>query len=188
MGFRAIAALASFLILTACGTTMTTEDFKSQEPTLVLEDYFSGQTVASGLFEDRFGNVRTQFKVDIKGEWDGKTLTLDEDFLYQDGSTEFRRWVINKTGPNTYTGTTDQAIGEAKGITSGNAFRWEYKFNLNVGDGVWKVKFDDWMFLQKDGVLLNKATVYRWGFKIGTVFISFQKEDDVQVHAMKAAE
>ena len=32
------------------------------------------------------------------------------------------------------------------------------------------------MFLQPNGVLLNKATVYRWGVKIGTVFLTFTKE------------
>ena len=39
----------------------------------------------------------------------------------------------------------------------------KYKFKLNVGEDIWTVRFDDWMFLQADGVLLNKATAYRWG-------------------------
>ena len=34
----------------------------------MLEEYFLGQTSAYGLFEDRFGKVRRQFKVDITGE------------------------------------------------------------------------------------------------------------------------
>lgn len=170
--------LASILILlSACGTSMNVQDFRTAEPTLILEEYFEGQTTAVGLFEDRFGNVRNQFTVAIEGTWDGKTLVLKEDFIYNDGSTEFRQWDITKTGPNTYMGTTQQIIGEAQGIVSGNAFNWQYKFKLNVGDDVWDVKFDDWMFLQRDGVLLNKAIVYRWGIKIGTVFLSFNKED-----------
>ncbi|SDE10746.1 DUF3833 domain-containing protein [Kordiimonas lacus] len=164
--------------LTACSTSMTVEEFKDQEPRFVLEDYFTGKTKATGLFEDRFGNVRNQFTVDIDGSFDGTTLTLDENFLYNDGSTEFRRWEIDKTGPNSYVGRTEMAIGEAEGKTSGNSFHWTYKFRLTVGDDVWNVTFDDWMFLQKDGTLLNKATVYRWGFKIGTVFLSFRRADD----------
>ena len=69
---------------------------------MVLEDYFQGKTRAFGLFEDRFGNVRNQFVVDIDGTWDGKTLILDEDFVYMNGDTEYRRWEIEKTGPNHY--------------------------------------------------------------------------------------
>ena len=155
---------------------MTIQDFETQTPTMVLEDYFQGKTRAFGLFEDRFGNVRNQFVVDIDGTWDGKTLILDEDFVYMNGDTEYRRWEIEKTGPNSYVGTTQQIIGTAEGETSGNTFHWTYKFKLKVGDDIWDVKFDDWMFLQPDQVLLNKATVYRWGFKIGTVFLTFSKD------------
>ncbi|MFC4347069.1 DUF3833 domain-containing protein [Kordiimonas lipolytica] len=177
----------ALLCLTACSTTMTVEQFKDQEPPFVLEDYFTGKTKATGLFEDRFGNVRTQFTVDINGSFDGKTLTLDENFLYADGSTEFRRWEIDKVGPNAYVGRTEMAIGEAEGETAGNSFHWAYKFKLKVGDGYWNVKFDDWMFLQNDGTLLNKATVYRWGFKIGTVFLSFRRAEDAQVSTAEMA-
>lgn len=176
MKLRLVALFSVLLIVNACGTSMTVQDFDTNTPTFVLEDYFQGNTKAYGLFEDRFGNVRSQFTVDIKGTWDGETLILDEDFLYSDGETENRRWEVKKTGPSDYVGYTDNVIGKAVGYTAGNSFNWRYKFNLKVGDSVWKVAFDDWMFLQPDGVLLNKATVTRWGIKIGTVFISFSKE------------
>jgi hypothetical protein len=169
--------LCSALLVSACGTTMTTNDFADMTPTLVLEDYFQGETFAYGLFEDRFGNIRNQFTVTIDGHWDGEMLTLDEDFIYANGETEYRKWEILKTGENTYRGTTQQIIGVAHGKTEGNSFHWTYKFKLKVGDDIWDVKFDDWMFLQADGVLLNKARVYRWGVKIGTVFLSFTKNE-----------
>jgi len=161
-------------MLNACGT-MSVEEFDQGQPELVLEDYFSGKSRAWGLFEDRTGKVRREFVVDIDGVWDGETLTLNEDFVYSDGEKENRVWVLRKTGPNSYAGTTENAVGEATGKSAGNAFNWSYDFNLDVGDSVWKVHFDDWMFLQPNGVLLNKAEVSRWGFKIGTVFLSFQK-------------
>jgi hypothetical protein len=177
MVLKRCAIFLSLFLLAACGTTMKVDDFKSLSPELKLEDYFSGSSKAWGVFEDRFGNIRTQFVVDIEGKWDGKTLILEENFRYADGDTEFRKWIIEKTAENQYEGTTENVIGVAKGEVAGNAFNWRYDFNLDVGDGdIWKVRFDDWMFLQPDGVLLNKATVTRWGFKIGTVFISFTKE------------
>ncbi|MGO1120704.1 DUF3833 domain-containing protein [Rhodovibrionaceae bacterium A322] len=175
---RFLALLFSFFFLSACGPTMTVQDFETQQPRLVLEEYFEGRTVAYGLFEDRFGNVRNQFSVIIDGTWDGKVLSLDENFSYFDGETEYRRWEIEKLAENKYVGTTENIIGEAYGETAGNSFNWKYKFKLKVGDGIWNVRFDDWMFLQPDGVLLNKATVYRWGFKVGTVFLSFHRAQE----------
>ncbi len=156
---------------------MKIEDFENTGPEFVLEDYFEGETRAWGMFEDRFGVIQRQFVVDIHGEWDGRTLKLREDFLYNDGEEETRTWYLEKTGEDSYEGQTDNVIGIAKGRIKGNAFNWTYDFNLKVGDSIWKVNFDDWMILQPDGVLLNKATVKRWGFKLGTVYISFNKPE-----------
>lgn len=148
----------------------------SGEPRLILEEYFAGRTRAWGFFEDRAGRVRREFALDIDGEWDGRRLTLNERFFYSNGEEETRVWTLDKTGPDTYTGFTDDVAGDAIGRTAGNTFRWQYDFNLPVGRGIWKVHFDDRMFLQPNGVLLNKASVSRWGIRIGTLFISFHKQ------------
>lgn len=177
MRFRQMMIVGLFALY-GCGDEMNVQDFKDNEPELLLEDYFNGRTHGVGLFEDRFGNVRNQFTADVRGQWDGKVLTLDEDFRYADGKTEKRQWKITKTGSDTYMAVEDQVIGEALGQIAGNAFNWKYKFKLNVGEDIWTVRFDDWMFLQADGVLLNKATAYRWGVKIGTVFLTFQKASE----------
>ena len=173
---RCLICTSFALFMTGCGT-MQVEDYSETSPQLVLEEYFTGKTRATGIFEDRFGQVKRQFIVDIDGSWDGKILTLTENFIYSDGELEERIWIITKTGDSSYTGTTANAVGNANGESAGNAFHWEYDFNLKVGDDTWKVHFDDWMFLQSDGVLLNKATVTRWGIKLGTVFLSFQQAD-----------
>lgn len=162
------------VMLSGC-SGMNIDEFEQAQPEFVLEDYFQGRTVAWGLFEDRFGKVQRQFVVEINGTWDGTTLILNEDFVYNDGEKENRVWSITRTGENTYEGETANAVGKAIGVRQGNAFHWAYDFNLQVGDGYWKVAFDDWMFLQPGGVLLNKAVVTRWGVKLGTVFLSFSK-------------
>ncbi|MCP4002209.1 MAG: DUF3833 domain-containing protein [Gammaproteobacteria bacterium] len=161
-------------VLSGC-SSMKIEDFKSTQPEFVLEEYFEGRTMAWGLFEDRFGNVQRQFVVTMDGTWDGTTLILNEDFVYNDGETENRVWTLTKTDEFNYQGSTQNSVGIAAGTRSGNAFHWKYDFNLKVGDDTWKVTFDDWMFMQPNGVLLNKATVTRWGFKLGTVYLSFSK-------------
>ena len=152
---------------------MKPQDFSNNEPRLVLEEYFDGTTRAWGIFEDRFGDVRRQFTVDITGRWDGKTLVLDEHFLYEDGERDQRVWTITKTGPNTYTGRAADVVGEASGEAYGNALNWRYTLNLKAGGRTWRVNFDDWMFLQRDGILLNRARVTKWGLEVGTVTIVF---------------
>ena len=168
---------AALLLLTAGCSGMKPEDFEGREPRLLIEDYFAGDTRAWGLFEDRFGTLRREFVVDIAGTWDGETLTLVEDFAYADGETEQRVWTIRKLDDHRYEGTADDVVGTAEGLSYGNALNWRYTLALKVGDSVWNVRFDDWMFLQRDDVLVNRARVSKFGIEIGEVTIFFRKPD-----------
>ena len=142
---------------------------------LRLEDYFAGRCKAWGVFVDRFGRARRQFEVDIQGTWDGETLTLVEDFLYRDGEVEQRTWHIRKTGAQGYEGRADGVIGTAKGVVQGSALNWNYRFALQVGGRTVNVRFNDWLFLQRDGVMLNRAEVTKFGVLLGEVMLFFRK-------------
>ena len=157
---------------------MKPEDFAGREPRFRIEDYFRGKTRAWGIFQDRFGTLRRQFVVDIDGTWDGETLMLVEDFAYDDGKTEQRTWQIRKTGEHSYEGHADGVIGAAQGLSYGNALNWNYRFALRVGESTWNVIFDDWMFLQDDGVMINRAEVTKFGFQLGELTIAFRKDRD----------
>ena len=168
-----------FLLLTltllSCASDMNVKNFENEKPRLVLEDYFDGKTKAWGMFHDRFGNLKRSFKVDITGTLDTDTLTLDEKFVYNDGEKESRIWSIKILGNNKYSGTADDVIGEATGVSSGNALNWKYKLNLKVKESTIAVDFDDWMFLQDDNILMNRAEVKKWGIVLGVVSITFKK-------------
>ena len=154
---------------------MNIEKFKGSQPIFSLEDYFEGKTEAWGMFHDRFGNLKRTFKVDIIGTIESNTLTLDEKFLYDDGEQDSRVWTIKILGNNQYSGTASDVVGEATGISEGNALNWKYKLNLKVGDSTILVDFDDWMFLQDRNILMNRAEVKKWGLNIGVVSITFLK-------------
>jgi hypothetical protein len=177
MGIRAVVALMATVFLTGCGG-MDIKDFEGNEPTFVLEEFFEGRSQASGIFYDRFGNIRRQFTVDITGAVDGDTLTLVEDFDYDDGEKERRVWTLTRTGETTYEGHADGVVGIAKGEIAGNAFHWQYTFDLKMKDRTLRVHFDDWMFLQPNGVVINRAEVTKWGIGLGTAIISFTRLDE----------
>ena len=136
--------------------------------------------MAYGQFQDVFGTVRRSFVVTIQGDWDGERLRLQEDFVYEDGATEQRIWTLTKTGDDTWTGTAPGVIGVARGVEQDNRFNWKYEIDLPIPsvDGTsetMRVTFDDWMWLQTDNRLFNRAYVKRYGFDIGDVIISFEK-------------
>jgi hypothetical protein len=174
MRFRIVVIVTALIVLSGC-ENMKPTDFKNSMPRLEIEKYFSGKTQAWGIFEDRFGKLRRQFTVDITGTWDGKELTLVEQFQYRDGEQDERIWRITKMGDHAYEGKADDIIGVAKGESYGNSLNWQYDMDLKIGGSTVQVHFNDWMYLQPSGVLLNRARVTKLGIEIGSVTLSFLK-------------
>ena len=100
---------------------------------------------------------------------------LDEAFTYSDGTKQTRIWRLTKTGNGKFVGRADDVVGEALGESRGNAFHWTYTMRLPVDDKVYDVQFDDWMYLMTDKVMLNKATMSKFGVRLGEVTLSFTK-------------
>ena len=172
--------IGAVLFLAACTGKPSLDDPALGDRDLNLEEFFQGETVAKGQFQDIFGTVRRRFDVTIDGDWDGRTLTLTEDFVYEDGSTERRVWSLVKTGPDAWKGAAPGVIGTASGTEKGDTFNWKYTIDLPIpsADGppeTMRVAFDDWMWLFSDDRLLNRAYVRRFGLDIGEVIIWFEK-------------
>ena len=167
--------LILLFVISSCAKEMNIDKFVNNKPELILEDYFDGKVEAWGLFHDRFGNLKRQFKVSIIGTRKDDQIILDENFLYDDGERDQRIWTIDILGDNKYTGKADDVVGIASGESKGNALNWKYELLLKVKDKKIKVSFDDWMFLQEKGVLLNRAEVNKFGLNLGIVSITFLK-------------
>lgn len=168
-------AIAGAAALAACSAKPRVPKSFLSDRQLNLEEFFEGETVAYGQFQDILGNVPRRFTVDIDGAWDGKILTLVEDFTYDDGATEQRVWTLTKTGENTWSGTAPGVLGSASGVERGDTFNWKYKIDLPVKGGTMRVNFDDWMWLLSDDRLLNRAYVSRYGVRLGEVTLFFEK-------------
>jgi Protein of unknown function (DUF3833) len=161
-------------ILSGCAS-VNPPDYAQEKPALDLAQYFNGTIDAWGMFQDRSGKVVKRFTVVIAAKWDGNVGTLDEDFTYADGSKDRRVWTITKLDANHYSGTAGDVNGSARGEAYGNALNWRYVLKLKVGDNIYNVNFNDWMYLMDDKVMLNRAEMSKFGFKLGEVTLSFRK-------------
>ena len=169
-----LAALSGAGLLTGCAGPQI-QDYAQAKPVLELDQYFNGRITAHGIFQKRNGQVAQRFTVRMDCAWQGNQGVLDEHFIYADGSTQRRIWRLVKHANGRYTGRADDVIGEAQGQTSGNAFRWNYTLRLPVDGSEYEVQFDDWMFLIDERVMLNRATMSKFGIRLGEVLLSFSK-------------
>ena len=176
--------LLIILLFTGCSQT-DMKEFQNNTPKLDLFNFFEGETIAYGIFEDRFGNLKRQFRVNIDGKINNQTLTLDEDFLYDDGEKAKRIWKIEKKIDNTqkvtYEGKADDIEGKASGSISGNALNWSYDIYLNIKGSNIKVHFNDWIYKQSKDLAINRAYVSKFGINIGSVTLVFLRGNTAKI-------
>ena len=143
-------------------------------PTLEPADYFAGRLDAYGVFVDRFGTIQRQFEVVVEGKRTDAGFSLDEYFLYDDGTREERRWDVTTLGNGHFEGRCKDVIGVARGVCKANMLSWKYRFRLEMFGRRVAVTFDDVMVLQAGGVLVNRATVSKAGLMLGEVLLTFR--------------
>lgn len=172
---RLFLAITMLLLMTGC-SSVDMKRYAANSPPLDLYNYFTGNTRGWGIVQDRKGVLTRQFVVDIAGEVTGDgTLVLKEHFDWSDGEKSSRTWVLSQQNKHNFTGTAGDVIKQAEGTLYGNVLNWQYQLNLKVDDSAWKITFDDWMFLVSEEILLNKATMSKFGFNVGEVTIVFRK-------------
>ncbi len=166
--------ISAMTLLSACSTPQI-DDYAKEKPVLELDKYFNGTLDAYGVFTDRSGQVVKRFTVVMDCTWNGNNGVLDEAFTYSDGTKQRRVWRLTRHADGRFTGQADDVVGLANGQQRGNAFYWTYTLALPVDGNIINVQFDDWMYLMNDKVMLNKASMSKWGVGLGEVTLSFVK-------------
>ena len=170
----AVLALALATVLDGCASQKI-DTYTAEKPVLDLQQYFNGTLDAYGVFTDRSGTVVKRFTVVMRCTWEGDEGTLDERFSYSDGSQQTRIWHLSKQADGHFVGRADDVVGQAQGESRGNTLHWNYTLNLPVDGKIYEMQFDDWMYLMNDKVMLNKATMSKFGIRLGEVTLSFFK-------------
>ncbi len=165
-----------FLALVGCSSSI--DDYKATTPAFNLFEYFEGDVKAWGMVQDYTGKQTRRFEVDIIGTVEGNVITLDEDFVFDDGELQNRVWTITRLEDGTYQGTAGDVVGMATGSEQGNALNWVYDLSVEVGDSTYVLTLDDWLFRQDEKRAFNLTSMKKFGIEVGRLSIFFEKQDD----------
>ncbi|UTW04333.1 DUF3833 domain-containing protein [Amphritea atlantica] len=171
-------ALAAFLILPGCASSL--DDYRDEQPSLELDQFFDGRLVAYGMVQDFSGKVTRRFRADISAQWQEEKGTLDERFFFSDGEQQSRCWTIVKQG-NRYRGTAGDIVGEALGEVQGNTLNWRYTLQVPVNGRVWNIALDDWLYLIDENNLINRTKMKKFGLPVGQLTLHIRKLSDGEV-------
>lgn len=176
--FQRLAFASILLLLAGCAMKPPVPD--SLGEAFVLERDLVGKTIATGGFSAIDGTNK-EFVAHINGSWDGKAVTLVEDFEYSDGLKERKTWVLTKQPNGEFSGVREDVVGTARGYQDGKVFRLEYILAPPNEDGTpgRKMKFRDVLGFNTDGTIFNNATVGLWGFRVATVTLVMERVGEI---------
>lgn len=169
------AILGVLIMLSSCSDN-SLKTYEGTTPKADIKEYFNGPIKAWGIVQDWRGRVTTRFDIEMVGQWQGDTGTLTEYFTYYDGKKQERVWTIKKLADGTYEGTASDIIDKAAGQSSGSAVRWNYVMDVPVKDTTYRIRFDDWMWVMNDGVLINRSYLKKFGLTVSELTIFMQKQ------------
>ncbi|MCB2136482.1 MAG: DUF3833 domain-containing protein [Rhodobacteraceae bacterium] len=167
-----IAAKSLFLSFRA----QSPADYAGTGPAFSLKEHLSGAILSEGVIYGPTGKMTNSFVAEMVGEWDGDTGTLSEHFVYSNGAEQHRKWYL-KLGPdNTFTATADDIVGEAQGIVSGATVMLRYKIVLPPDSGGHTLSATDWMYLTRDGVIMNKSEMRKFGIMVAELVATMRPD------------
>ena len=168
--------LVALSLMSGAGCTrVQVTDYAANNPVFVPEAFFDGDLTAHGVIKNRAGKVIRYFNVDIVAYWRDGIGTLEEDFVFDDGSKDRRVWTLTPTGTASYRGTAHDVIGEGVISVAGNSMFLDYVLRIPYGDSTIDLRIDDRMYLVSPDVLINESKMQKFGFGVGQILLVIQR-------------
>ena len=172
---RKIFLILGLLLSVSCSSS-DIQQYGDRQPTFNAETFFSGPLTAHGVLKDRSGNVTRHFNATINAYWKNGIGTLEERFEFNDGEIQFRNWTLTPQSNGGYIATAGDVLGNGHAETAGNAFHLDYTLQIQYEGKPLALTVDDWMFRVSDKVVINKSTLSKWGFRVGSIELAIIKQ------------
>lgn len=167
--------LIFFILLVSGCSSKSIDEYVGTEPEFSMRTFFKGELVAYGMVQNRQGDLIRRFKATIDASWQGNLLTLDEEFLFDDGEKQTRIWKVEDLGNGQYSGTANDVKGVASGVAKGAVFQWQYVLPIEVDGTTYDIHLDDWLYQISETHLLNKTQMTKWGIDVGEITLVIHK-------------
>ena len=162
-------------MLFGCGS-VDVKKYEGTEPKISFRKLYDSKVEGYGYFRDRSGEIGARYYVTLEPSWKGNIGTMKEYNYQEDGKVTSRDWTITMQDDNHFTAVGSDIDGVLTGESSGYAMHMDYVFNITRENGKKiALRFDDWTYLQPDGVVLNEVNLSKYGFHVGTLTYHLRK-------------
>ena len=142
-------------------------------PPITLISAFQGRTSGRGHFRIWLTGDERRFTArlngTVKGRTGARTLSVIEDFAYDDGQKDRLTWVFREQGPGRWTGKREDTVGEATVVEDNGLIRLSYTADFKSNSGVSRLGFEDILYAGADGSIVNDGVVSKAGIAVASV-------------------
>lgn len=153
------------------------EDYDGQGQQFDLRRHLDGPILCEGVIYGPTGRVTSRFVADMEARWDGNTGVMTEEFRYDSGRTQSRRWTLTLGNDGTVRAEAPDVIGTGMGRQMGSAVQLRYRIRLPEDAGGHVLDTTDWMYLTENDTIINRSVFRKYGIKVAELVATMRRKD-----------
>jgi len=131
-----------------------------------LRQHMNGPITCEGVIYGPFGRVSSRFVGAFECSWVGNQGVMSEEFRYDDGSVQNRRWSLKIDEHGAIKATAPDVVGEGEGHQVGSSVQLKYRLRLPESAGGHVLNTVDWMYLAPNGSIVNRSQFRKFGIQV----------------------
>lgn len=152
-------------------------DYVATAPRFDLREHLSGPISCEGVVYGPTGRVASRFVADMEASWQGNVGTMTEQFRYDSGARQSRRWVLTLGSDGAIEAEAPDVVGKGQGRQAGAAVRLKYRIRLPEDAGGHVLDAVDWMYLTENGTILNRSQFRKYGIKVAELVATMRRKE-----------
>lgn len=152
-------------------------DYAAGTPRFDIREHLSGPLLCEGVIYGPTGRVTSRFVAEMEGRWDGNRCTLSEDFRYDSGTIQRRKWNLTLGNDGSIRAEADDIAGTGTGRQQGSAVHLNYRIRLPQEAGGYVLDTTDWMYLTPNGTIMNRSQFRKYGIRVAELVATLRKRD-----------
>lgn len=153
------------------------EDYKDTAPHFDLRQHLNGPIICEGVIYGPTGRVSSRFVADFEAAWDGNKGWMTEEFRYDNGSTQSRRWDLTIGDDGSIKAEAPDLIGTGTGMQKGAGVVLNYKIKLAESAGGHVLDATDWMYLMENGSIMNRSQFRKFGVTVAELVATMRPKE-----------
>jgi hypothetical protein len=155
----------------------TPGDYAGNGPVFDIRKHLNGPILCEGVIYGPTGRVASRFVADFEARWDGNAGTMVEEFRYDSGATQSRRWTFRLGNDGSIAADAPDLVGTGHGMQRGSGVHLRYRIRLPEDSGGHVLDAIDWMYLMENGAIMNRSQFRKFGIPVAELVATMRPKE-----------